>query len=106
MKTIKKVKVQGVQGNVHLFTLHSKACKLIITHSAGAFGSPSNRFTVKDYGSLKIGTGSKQCVAMKNGDASQTQCSNYTKTQCTSVRDLTKYTCAAPSHALRASPGP
>lgn len=29
---------------------------------------------------------------MKNGDASQTRCSNQTETRCTSVRDLIKYT--------------
>lgn len=39
---------------------------------------------------------------MKNVDASQTRCSNQTKMQCTSVSDLTKYTCTL-SHAPTAS---
>jgi len=36
---------------------------------AWAFASPSSRVTAKDYGPLKRGTGSEQCVAMKDGDA-------------------------------------
>lgn len=79
-------------GEMFIYLLSILKHKLIISHSAGAFGSPSSRFTVKDYGSLKRGTGSKQCVAIKNGDASQTRCSNHTETQCTSFSDLTKYT--------------
>ena len=81
---------------IYLFSILKH--KLIISHPAGVFGSPSSRFTVKDYRSLKTGTGSKQCVAMKNGDASQTRWSSHTETRCTSVGDLTKYT-----HAIRHS---
>lgn len=55
-------------GEMFIYLLSVLKHKLIISHPAGAFGSPSSHFTVKDYGSLKRGTGSKQCVAMKNWD--------------------------------------